>query len=77
MADYKTLRDMQATWLSVAEGRQAWSDNWMPSLCRQVSILAGHLADLMMPIPPQPPCNDDHVAVGCRLFSQPGLIKES
>ncbi len=75
MTDTKTLREMQAKLLSIAEDRQSWRPEFMPWLCGQLAVLSGHLADMMIPIPPQPPCDDEHVAVGCRLFSDPAVFR--
>lgn len=80
MADYETLRQMESTYLAAAESRVAWEGDRSLGLAKQISILAGHLADQIipiMPIEPQPPCDDEHVAVGCRLFSDASKRKAS
>ncbi len=78
MADYKTLREMEDTYLAAAELRVPWNADPLSrslGLARQISILAGHLASQMIPIPLPPPCDDEHVAIGCSLFSDPTLMK--
>jgi hypothetical protein len=75
VADYKTLLDMRNTCRAVSAGTTQWGADehtkikW---LAGQLSILAGHLADQMIPVspqPPQPPADDDHVAKGCISFA--------
>jgi hypothetical protein len=75
MADYTTLRAMQATYLAASKGKVAWEGDRSLGLAEQISILAAHLADQMLPIAPQPPADDEHVAAGCRLFSDPTVMK--
>lgn len=78
MADYKQLRDMQATYQAAAEGKTQWTFDTIKrcnALAGQISILAGHLADLMLPVASPPPVDDEYVAAGCRLFSNPEMLK--
>lgn len=65
------LREMQATYLAASEGRTAWEGDKTAALARQISVLAGHLADTMTPTapsPPPPPADNQHVAPGCIPF---------
>lgn len=69
MLDYKTLRDMQTTYLAASQNRTPWEGDRSLCLAERISELAGHLADSMIPIAPPPPQDDEHVAIGCSLFS--------
>jgi len=75
MADYKTLRAMQADYLAASKSETPWEGDRVLGLAAQISILAGHLADQMIPIMPPPPADDQHVAFGCRLFSDPASTR--
>ena len=78
MADYERLRAMQRDYLAAAEDRVQWTFDAAlrcKALALQISILAGHLADQMIPVSPQPPADDEHVAMGCRLFSDPSVFR--
>lgn len=69
MQDYESLREIQKTYSAAAEGKTPWPGDHSLALATQISILAGHMADQMLPVAPPPPCDDEHVLHGCRLFS--------
>lgn len=78
MAEYKQLREIQSTYLAASRNKTHWKHDALlrtNALAEQVSILAGHLADQMIPIASPPPCDDEYVATGCSLFSDPSRIR--
>jgi hypothetical protein len=75
MATYEQLIEMQNTYLAASQRRVDWPGDRSLGLAEQISILARHLADQMIPIESPPLADDKHVAIGCLLFSNPSLRK--
>jgi hypothetical protein len=75
MLTFKQLRSIEADYGAAAENKTAWEGDRCLALAKQIALVAGHLADLMIPIPSAPPVDDEHVAHGCRLFSNPNILR--